>query len=487
MGNDPVQDLSGRFGSLDVPPLRGSTRAIWRAEGGEPFNESCVESPSLSLPLKGGGESEPQLCSSATESCETPASGAFTSPLEGEVTMHRREGDASWEGGERQIPSLRLTPLPSLPPQGGRGEQAARPHAKLTLREAFAAAAGRLREAGVETPELDARLLLCHAAGLAHEGFIARAGDALKPEAQACLEAVIARRLAGEPVSRITGVREFYGREFLLGPHTLDPRPDTETLIEAVLDLAAQNGWHDQPIDVLDLGTGTGCILVTLLAELPQALGIGTDIDAGALAVATENARRHGVTNRVSFVAADWLHGIGGQFDLVVSNPPYLAASEMATLPAEVAHDPRHALDGGGDGLDAYRRIAAGAADRLRDGGRILLEIGASQAESVAHILSEPGFALAEPRLLNDLAGRPRCLAAGRAQPERADGRGVQNLAWKIAMFRLGSGQRPTFDGHRRSQGRGRLQRQQERTSREPRLTGSRLSGRSGDAQPPTH
>jgi len=293
----------------------------------------------------------------------------------------------------------------------------------VVVREAFAAVARRLREAGIETPELDARLLLCHAAGLRHEGFIARGGDGLTPEAQALLEAVVARRLAGEPVSRITGIREFYGREFLVGAHTLDPRPDTETLIEAALDLAAQNGWRDQTHDLVDLGTGTGCILVTLLAELPQARGIGTDIDVGALAVAAENARGHGVAARAFLLAADWLEGIEGQFDLIVSNPPYLSASEMESLQAEVAHDPRHALDGGGDGLDAHRRIAAGARDRLREEGTLLLEIGASQAEPVARILSKAGFALSDPAVLPDLAGRPRCLVAGRAQPERADGR----------------------------------------------------------------
>jgi release factor glutamine methyltransferase len=286
----------------------------------------------------------------------------------------------------------------------------------------FARVARRLREAGIETPELDARLLLCHAAGLTHEAFIGRAGDRIAPEAHARLEATIVRRLAGEPVSRITGMREFYGREFLVGPHTLDPRPDTETLIDAALDLAARNGWRDQPLDLLDLGTGTGCILVTLLAELPQARGTGTDISAGALAVAAENARRHGVAARASFLAADWLDGIDGAFDLIVSNPPYLAASEMAGLPAEVTHDPRLALDGGADGFDAYRRIAAAAHGRLREGGRILLEIGASQAGAIARILDAAGFALPEPALLRDLAGRPRCLVAGRSQPARADG-----------------------------------------------------------------
>ena len=348
-------DLPETIRSPLAPPLRGSTRATWRAEGGETPSESFVE-----------------------------------------------------------------TPLPDPPPQGGRGELAA---ARNTLRQAFMQAAGRLREAGIDTPELDARLLLCHAAGLTHEAFIERGGDRLAPDAQARLEVAVARRLAGEPVSRITGIREFYGREFLVCPHTLDPRPDTETLVEAVVDLVARNGWRDRPIDLLDLGTGTGCILVTLLAELPRARGVGTDISIGALAVATENARRHGVAARASFLAADWLEGIEGKFDLIVSNPPYLAASEMAALPAEVAQDPTLALDGGADGLDAYRRIAGNARDRLRDRGALLLEIGASQAGAIASILDAADFALPEPALLHDLAGRPRCLVASASQPERADGR----------------------------------------------------------------
>ena len=293
----------------------------------------------------------------------------------------------------------------------------------VVLREAFVVAARRLREAGIDTPELDARLLICHAAGLANETFVARAGDRMAPQAYPLLETVIARRLAGEPVSRILGLREFYGREFLVGPDTLDPRPDTETLIEAALDIAARNGWRERPIDLLDLGTGTGCILVTLLAELPEAQGIGTDISERALALAAENARRRGVAGRASFVAADWLDGIEGNFDLILSNPPYLAASEMAALPAEVTHDPKLALDGGADGLDAYRRIASCARTRLRDGGALLLEIGASQAESVLGILRQAGFQPAEQPIRRDLAGRPRCVVARPVGVMSPDGR----------------------------------------------------------------
>ncbi len=216
-------------------------------------------------------------------------------------------------------------------------------------------------------------------------------------------------------MSRITGAREFYGRRFLVDPHALDPRPDTESLIEGALELVERNGWRKRPLELLDLGTGTGCILITLLAELPQATGLGTDISSGALALAAANARRLGVADRTSFIAGDWLEAIAGEFDLILANPPYLAASEIAPLSKEVAEfDPRRALDGGRDGLDAYRRIAARAGQVLAPTGRILVEIGATRAEAVAGILRGAGLRLDEAQGIRpDLAGRPRSVMAG--------------------------------------------------------------------------
>ncbi len=293
----------------------------------------------------------------------------------------------------------------------------------VTFGKAFAETAGLLRRAGIETPELDARLLLCHAAGLTHEAYIARAGQELAADAAAQLDALIARRLQREPVSRIVGCREFYGREFLVDRHTLDPRPDTETLVETALELVENEGWRDRPLNLLDLGTGTGCILVTLLAELPKARGLGTDISIGALALAAANAQRHGVADRASFVASDWLDGVDGSFDLIVSNPPYIPSAEMPGLSQEVArHDPRTALDGGVDGLDAYRHIAARTAQALAPGGRILVEIGSGQAEAVAEIFREAGLDLeGEAAIRRDLAGRPRVVVAGTpGAPRRA-------------------------------------------------------------------
>ncbi|HEX5930229.1 MAG TPA: peptide chain release factor N(5)-glutamine methyltransferase [Methyloceanibacter sp.] len=284
------------------------------------------------------------------------------------------------------------------------------------MQRAFVEAAQILRQGGIETPELDARLLLCHAASLSHEAFIARAREDLRPDAAALLEGAIARRLKREPVARIRGTREFYGRSFLLGPESLDPRPDTETLIDAALDIIGKKGWREEPLKLLDLGTGSGSILVTLLAELPRATGIGTDLSPRALAVAAANASAHGLASRAVFIAADWLDAIAGKFDLILSNPPYLAASEIAGLAADVAaYDPRLALDGGPDGLDSYRRIAARAREVLAGDGRLLVEIGPAQAEAVAAIFAGAGLRPDEagsPRL--DLAGRSRVVVARR-------------------------------------------------------------------------
>ena len=281
---------------------------------------------------------------------------------------------------------------------------------RLSLGQAHTAAARLLREARIAAPELDARLLLCHAAGLTHEAYVAGINDALAPDAAARFGAYVARRLAGEPVSRIVGIREFYGRPFRIDASTLDPRPDTETLIESALALAG----GEQPLKLLDLGTGTGCILVTLLAELPRATGIGIDKSLAALDVAGSNAESLGVGDRARFMAGDWLEADQETFDLVVANPPYLSAADMAGLSNEVgAHDPRDALFGGVDGLSAYRRIVPRLGKVLRPGGIVLFEIAHTQVEAVSGFLAEAGLVL-EQGPWRDLAGRPR-VVGGRA------------------------------------------------------------------------
>jgi release factor glutamine methyltransferase len=285
---------------------------------------------------------------------------------------------------------------------------------RLSLGKACAAAAGMLRQAEIEAPELDARLLICHATGLSHEAYVASLEAELSHEATARFSSYVERRLDREPVSRIVGYREFYGRPFGIDASTLDPSADTETLIEAVLEVVDRKGLRESPLKLLDLGTGSGCILITLLAELPKASGIGVDASVPALTLARTNARRLGLGERASFVASDWLEALGGVFDLVVANPPYLAAPDIAGLPREVSgHDPWPALDGGADGLAAYRRIAPRTRDVLRQGDTILLETGADQTETVLHLLRETGLGVEAGQCLwHDLGQRPRVVAA---------------------------------------------------------------------------
>ncbi|HSA67665.1 MAG TPA: peptide chain release factor N(5)-glutamine methyltransferase, partial [Methyloceanibacter sp.] len=251
------------------------------------------------------------------------------------------------------------------------------------------------------------------AAGLSHEAYVAGINDPLAPDAAARFGAYVERRLAGEPVSRIIGFREFYGRPFRIDQSTLDPRPDTETLIEAALGLVDR----ETPLRVLDLGTGSGCILVTLLAELPKAIGLGIDKSLPALEIARANAQSLGIGDRASFIAGDWLDAVNADFDLVVANPPYLSVADMAALSPEVRdHDPRAALDGGRDGLSAYRRIAPQLRKALRPGGFALFEVGSDQAQAVLRLLAESGLDAGEGQhLWRDLAGRPR-VVGGRAR-----------------------------------------------------------------------
>ena len=273
----------------------------------------------------------------------------------------------------------------------------------MTAAEALRDAAARLAAAGIEGGARDARLLLAEALGLAPNRLTLHLPDTVGPEAAARFEAFLGERLRRRPVAQILGRRMFWGRAFRVTADTLDPRPETETLIEAALAAPFAS--------VLDLGTGTGCILLTLLAERPQARGIGTDASAAALAVAEDNARGLGLADRAGFRRADWFDGVEGRFDLVVSNPPYIAESEMADLAPDVRDwEPALALTPGGDGLDAYRAITAGAARHLTPGGRLLLEIGATQGPAVAALCREAG--LGEVGIRPDLDGRDRVVVA---------------------------------------------------------------------------
>jgi release factor glutamine methyltransferase len=270
-------------------------------------------------------------------------------------------------------------------------------------RRALGAAFG---SAGLDTPDLDARVLVAHALGLDHAGLVAAGGRALDDTEAARISSLADRRLAGEPVARILGTREFWGLPLTVTPAVLVPRPETETVVELALSLIEDRA---RPLRIADLGTGSGAILLALLHELPNAFGIGTDIAPGALEVARRNAMRLGLADRARFAACDYGAALAGPFDLVLSNPPYIATSVIATLAPEVRdHDPSCALDGGADGLAAYRTLAADAA-RLAGAGHLVVEIGAGQERDVEFLLTQKGLALAAMR--HDLSGIARALA----------------------------------------------------------------------------
>jgi len=264
----------------------------------------------------------------------------------------------------------------------------------------------RLREAGIDTPDLDARYLLEHALGLTRTDFITKSEQAVSETDAARALALIDRRVAREPVGRILGHRAFWTIDLALNPDTLEPRPDTETVVEAVLKAVPDTG---APLSLLDLGTGTGCILLALLAELPNARGLGVDLSPLAVEAATGNAERNGLAARARFQTGDWGNGLNDRFDIVVSNPPYIPSAEIAALAPEVRdHDPRRALDGGPDGLEPYRIIAVQLPALLVPGGLAAFEVGQGQAPDVARLLDAQGFQ--EIALLRDLGGIERCV-----------------------------------------------------------------------------
>lgn len=261
-----------------------------------------------------------------------------------------------------------------------------------------------LLSAGIKSPRREARLLLSQAMGRPVEWIFAH------PEADctsdAPYEVYVARRKAREPMSYILGVREFRSLCFEVSPDVLDPRPDSEVLVEVALALVSE---LERPIQVLDLGTGSGCLLLSILSECKAAFGIGTDISEAGLLVASRNARRLGLTDRARFVRADWGDGIKGRFDLVLSNPPYIPASEIGDLEPEIScHEPRLALDGGFDGLEAYRALAKQALWWVTSKTVLIIELGEGQAGSVREIFAQGGFT--HSRLEYDLAGKCRCL-----------------------------------------------------------------------------
>ena len=287
------------------------------------------------------------------------------------------------------------------------------PTQNLTIRAAIAHFTRQLTSAGVPDAASDVRRLLAETLALSPAALLASPERALTHDEHARVAANMARRANREPVARILGMREFYGRPFAISPAVLDPRPDTETLITAALEIVAAEGWQQTPLRILDVGTGSGCLLVTLLCELPHATGIGTDVSTAALEIAHANAARHGVAGRAKFVEADALEIQSGPVHLLVTNPPYVRTSEIVTLDPEVrAHDPMLALDGGADGLDIYRRLAPRIGAAVPDGW-FICEVGYDQASEVAGLLgAELGREQApQISIYPDLAGRNRCVA----------------------------------------------------------------------------
>jgi len=280
-----------------------------------------------------------------------------------------------------------------------------------TLEAARRALAAQLKSAAIESAELDARILMGHALGLDLTGLISAAQRQLSPDESVRLGEFARRRLAGEPVARIIGEKEFWGLPLQLSSATLVPRPDTETVVELALELLRAGGDLNRPLRIADLGTGSGAILLALLSELPAAQGFGTDISQAALQTAAANAARAGLSDRAAFMACDYASGLSGPFDLIVSNPPYIRSADIDGLAAEVRnHDPLAALDGGADGLDGYRALIPRAAGLLAPGGSLVVEAGQGQSGPIEALMTAAGLTPATaPKA--DLAGIPRAVA----------------------------------------------------------------------------
>lgn len=309
---------------------------------------------------------------------------------------------------EQGATTLRAVPTEATSPMVSSGARL------LSVAQALDEGTQALARAGVESPRRDATALL-EAAGVPREKQIGYPARLVERAGLAAYRTMVERRAKREPVSRILGRREFWSLSFAVTPDTLDPRPDSETLVEAALALT-RTLWpgRDTPISILDLGTGTGCLLLALLSELPQAIGMGTDISPGALRVARANAQALGLAHRTGFAVSDWGDGFKGPFNLILVNPPYIAERDIRRLEPEVAvYEPHKALSGGIDGLTAYRRIAPRLGSLLAPGGRALLEIGAGQAAEVTGLLVEEGLKIGG--ILRDLGDVERCIIASLA------------------------------------------------------------------------
>ncbi len=284
----------------------------------------------------------------------------------------------------------------------------------MTLAETLRRARARLREAGVETPDLDARILVEHFSGTNRTDAILSPDRTLDQVTVDAVEAALDRRISGEPTHRILGYREFYGLKLKLSAGTLEPRPDTETLVDKVLPYLREQVKAGERPRILDLGTGTGAIALALLSAVPEASAVGVDISSDALATAQANAEALGLSDRFEARSSDWFSAIPEKFHAIVSNPPYIRTQAVNALSREVrGFDPERALDGGEDGLDAYRTIASQAASHLEHGGCVAVEIGFDQRLDVERLFLRAGYALNEVGV--DLGGHQRVLVFSKA------------------------------------------------------------------------
>lgn len=276
----------------------------------------------------------------------------------------------------------------------------------MKLIEILNKAKQELHDVGIATPFLDAELLLAFVLGRSREFVIGRPEYQLSKKEEEDFSSFIKRRQNFEPVAKIIGIKEFWGREFVVNATTLDPRPDSEALIEAFIELMPNRNIK---FKVLDLGTGSGCLLLTILAEYPNALGIGGDIVKDTLDVAKYNAEKIGLAKRSDFILNNWTEGMDGKFDLIISNPPYIKNSDIEKLAPEVSmHEPRIALIGGSDGLDCYRQISSQIKSLLNKNGYIIFEFGKGQENDIREILEQEGMRFVSFK--NDLTGTPRCI-----------------------------------------------------------------------------
>lgn len=276
-----------------------------------------------------------------------------------------------------------------------------------TINDAKQFLTAQFRAADIESADIDARLLLMHGTGLTRAELIASAGDALTPDTAELIQGLAARRIMGEPVDMILGYREFYGRRFKVTKDVLSPRPETEMLVEAALDI-----FKTKPnANILDLGTGSGAIIISVLAEALNGYGTAIDMSEAALDIARQNAKTHKLTNRIEFLRGEWFAPVKDSYDIILSNPPYITQEAMVALAPEVKNfDPPIALSGGEDGLSAYREIILKAKSFLKPGGTLIFEIGFDQAETVTALLTAAGFSGVSTH--KDLAGHDRMIRA---------------------------------------------------------------------------